>query len=685
MAQLDRLLTHLASRGGKQLRLEPNQQPVMEALDGSVSPVLPNAVPAPLLEHLASEVMAAPSVSELAQRGETEFDYPLGDAVFHLHISRTGKGTHIRASASVASVEQAPKAAEMPRIELAAEPIPRSTAMPRNPWETEGETQILSVSPLADPAGAKSTQPLPQTPLPQTIALETPLVDSTHLPDLEIQPIPVIPLATQPAPPTPVQTSGQVPAGATLPQTALEPSSAARPPKAAPNPAPSPASEPKALPQPLLPTLPPEPEKPLSPAPKAEKMGQTGAQPALQAVAEPPVVAPTLSPVQAATPQMSRIQLAAQENGKHPLAEKLFLALIQKGGSDLHVSAFEPPMVRVHGDLIVLDGFEVLNADQILEMMQAVANPTAWMQFQERMDADFAYPFEAGGCRLRVNYFLDRKGPGWVCRVIPNELPDPDKLGLADPIKRLADLSKGLVLVTGPTGSGKSTTLAAILDIVNRTRNDHILTIEDPIEFVHPKKKCLVNQREVGTHTESFKSGLRAALREDPDIVLVGEMRDLETIAIALETAITGHLVFGTLHTNSAVGTIDRIVDQFPADRQQQIRVMLADALKASLSQTLLKRKGGGRIAAIESLFITPAISNLIREGKNFQITSAMQTGRAYGQRLMNDLLVEYIQKNLIEPMEAYMKCPDKESFMASLKRAGINWDPRGDERPMPM
>jgi len=199
---------------------------------------------------------------------------------------------------------------------------------------------------------------------------------------------------------------------------------------------------------------------------------------------------------------------------------------------------------------------------------------------------------------------------------------------------------------------------------------------------VHPKKNCLVNQREVGTHTDSFKSGLRAALREDPDIVLVGEMRDLETIAIALETAITGHLVFGTLHTNSAIGTIDRIVDQFPADRQAQIRVMLADCLKACISQTLLKKKGGGRVAAIESLFITPAIANLIREGKNFQITSAMQTGRAYGQKLMNDALVELIKSDTIDPMEGYVKCPDKESYMAALKRANIAWDPRGDDRP---
>jgi twitching motility protein PilT len=361
----------------------------------------------------------------------------------------------------------------------------------------------------------------------------------------------------------------------------------------------------------------------------------------------------------------------------------MFRDLLARKGSDLHVSSYETPIARVHGDMVDMTDFGILGPSQILEMMEALAPANAWRQFTERNDADFAYPFEAGGCRLRVNYFMDRVGPGLVARVIPNEIPDPDKLGLTDPIRRLANLSKGLVLVTGPTGSGKSTTLAAIIDLANQKRDDHILTIEDPIEFVHPRKRCLVNQREVGTHTESFKSGLRAALREDPDIVMVGEMRDLETIAIALETAITGHLVFGTLHTSSAIGTVDRIVDQFPSDRQQQIRVMLADALKCVIAQTLLKKIGGGRVAALETLFITPAIANLIREGKNFQIPSAMQTGRAYGQKLMNDALVELIQAGQVEAKEAYMKCPDKESYMNALKRAGIDWDLRAHEGTM--
>ena len=389
--------------------------------------------------------------------------------------------------------------------------------------------------------------------------------------------------------------------------------------------------------------------------------------------------APPLAPPPAAPETCAPVQSLAAP-GTHPLTEALFAALLERQGSDLHCSSFETPLCRVHGDMEDLMDFGILGPNQLLEVMAAIAPAAAWRHYREHNDADFAYPYEAGNCRLRVNYFLDRMGPGFVCRVIPNAIPDPDRLGLELPVKRLALLAKGLVLITGPTGSGKSTTLAALIDLANRQRADHILTIEDPIEFVHQRKRCLVNQREVGTHTDSFKSGLRAALREDPDIVMVGEMRDLETIAIALETAVTGHLVFGTLHTSSAVGTIDRIVDQFPADQQQQIRVMLADSLKCVVSQILLKRIGGGRVAALESLFVTPAISNLIREGKNFQIPSAMQTGRAYGQRLMNDTLVELIQGNRVEVKEAYLKAPDKESFMAALKRAEIEWDPRSQE-----
>ena len=414
--------------------------------------------------------------------------------------------------------------------------------------------------------------------------------------------------------------------------------------------------------------IPPPPRRPE--APKIELDTSRGAAPAAPRGVTAAVAAPATS---GGRPQ----RRPAPDQGSHALATRLFQALLERKGSDLHCSSFECPIVRVSGDMTDLDDFGILSDQQLLELMEAIATPDAWQKYCETNDADFAYAFEEGGCRLRMNYFLDRVGPGFVCRVIPNEIPDPDKLGLPDPIRRLAGLQKGLVLVTGPTGSGKSTTLAAIIDLANRQRHDHILTLEDPIEFVHPRKKCLINQREVHTHTDSFKSGLRAALREDPDIILVGEMRDLETISLALETAITGHLVFGTLHTNNAISTVDRVVDQFPADRQQQIRVMLADALKCVVSQTLLKRIGGGRVAALETLFISPAIANLIREGKNFQIPSAMQTGRQYGQRLMNDALTDLIKAKQVEPMEAYLKCPDKESFVQACKRAGIPFDLR--------
>jgi twitching motility protein PilT len=249
-------------------------------------------------------------------------------------------------------------------------------------------------------------------------------------------------------------------------------------------------------------------------------------------------------------------------------------------------------------------------------------------------------------------------------------------MGLSKQVLDLCFLSKGLVLVTGPTGSGKSTTLAAMIDFINRNREDHIITIEDPIEFVHPNRTCLINQREVGVHTSGFKAALRAALREDPDVVLVGELRDLETIAIAIETAETGHLVFGTLHTNTAPSTVDRIIDQFPADRQAQIRMMLSESLKGVIAQTLCKRIGGGRVAAHEILLCNSGVANLIREGKTFQIPSMMQTGKAAGMATLGDSLLELVKKKVVEPKEAWMKAVNKTEFKGLLERAGISFDP---------
>ncbi|HXV65403.1 MAG TPA: PilT/PilU family type 4a pilus ATPase, partial [Vicinamibacteria bacterium] len=289
--------------------------------------------------------------------------------------------------------------------------------------------------------------------------------------------------------------------------------------------------------------------------------------------------------------------------------------MVSQDASDLHLSAGESPVIRVHGEIRFLSERGQLSSETIERLMYEIMPPENREQFKVRRDTDLAYEI-AGLSRFRVNVFEDRKGVGTVIRRIPVEIQTAEQLGLPRSVLELCYLSKGLVVVTGPSGSGKSTTLAAIIDHINKNRTDHIITIEDPIEFVHRNQKCLVNQREVGRNTESFKTALRAALREDPDIVLVGEMRDLETIAIAIETAETGHLVFGTLHTTTAVSTVDRIVDQFPPDRQEQIRVMLSDALKGVIAQVLCKKIGGGRIAALEILLANQAVASLIREAK---------------------------------------------------------------------
>ena len=356
-----------------------------------------------------------------------------------------------------------------------------------------------------------------------------------------------------------------------------------------------------------------------------------------------------------------------------PEIEKFFAIQLTMKASDMHLSSDVVPMVRKDGEMMPMEGFsKPLRNEELqrilLEMMPAKNRE----EFVQRHDTDFAYELSSQA-RFRCNVFLDRKGMGGVFRVIPQRFPTAEELGLTPEILKLCFLTKGLVLVTGPTGSGKSTTLCAMIDYINAQRKDHIITIEDPIEFVHENKKCLVNQREVFNHTDSFKDALRAALREDPDIMLVGEMRDLETIAIAIETAETGHLVFGTLHTNTAPSTVDRIIDQFPADRQSQIRVMLSESLKGVISQTLCRKIGGGRVAAMEVLLVDHAVANLIREGKTMQIPSAMQTGRGKGNITMNDSLLSLVKRKLVEPKEAYMKAVDKAGFESMLNREGVD------------
>jgi twitching motility protein PilT len=362
--------------------------------------------------------------------------------------------------------------------------------------------------------------------------------------------------------------------------------------------------------------------------------------------------------------------------------DALFQAMCAKGASDLHLCVGMPAIIRKDGHMQPLDGDQPLTVDDVEALLAPIMPERNRAEFSKRHDTDFAYEI-LGLARFRANAFFDRNGPGAVFRVIPAKILTAEQLGLSQAILTLCALQKGLVLVTGPTGSGKSTTLSAMIDHVNKTRHDHIITIEDPIEFVHVNQKCLVNQREVHTHTDSFKDALRAALREDPDIVLVGELRDLETVAIAIETAETGHLVFGTLHTTTAASTIDRVIDQFPTDRQAQIRIMLSESLRGVIAQNLCRKIGGGRVAALEVLIATPAVSNLIREGKTFQIPSMMQVGRAIGMVSLNDALMELVTKKLVAPDEAYAKAVDKSAFEALLKRGGFSL-PALDAKPKP-
>jgi twitching motility protein PilT len=356
-----------------------------------------------------------------------------------------------------------------------------------------------------------------------------------------------------------------------------------------------------------------------------------------------------------------------------PPIDRLFHAMCQLGASDLHLCVGSPAMVRKDGRIQPLDpNMPALTDEYLKRLLDPIMPAGNREEFAQRHDTDFAYEI-SGLARFRANIFADRKGRGAVFRVIPSNILTAEKLGLSSHILNLCKLNKGLVLVTGPTGSGKSTTLCAMIDYINRTRDEHIITIEDPIEFVHPNQKCLINQREVRTHTDSFKAALRAALREDPDILLVGELRDLETVAIAIETAETGHLVFGTLHTTTAASTVDRIIDQFPSDRQAQIRIMLSESLRGVIAQTLCRKIGGGRVAALEVLIANGAVSNLIREGKTFQIPSLMQVNKAIGMVSLNDALIELVTKKLVAPDEAYAKAVDKSGFEALLKRAGID------------
>ena len=342
--------------------------------------------------------------------------------------------------------------------------------------------------------------------------------------------------------------------------------------------------------------------------------------------------------------------------------DAFFKLMHEQGASDLHLMAGGQPALRVRGDVERIK-YDVLDNDHLRGMIYEIAPEEKIKQFEETGDIDFGYEI-LGLARYRVNFFMQRSGVGAVFREIPSVIATAEQLGLPPVVPRLATLPRGLVVLTGPTGSGKSTTLAAIIDQANRIRKDHIITIEDPIEFVHQGQNCIINHREVGVHTKSFAAALRGALREDPDIILVGEMRDLDTMSLAIEAASTGHLVFATLHTTSAAKTVDRIIEVFPGDQQAQIRSTLADGLRAVVAQVLFKRiDKKGRCVAPEILIATPAVRNLIRESKTHQLPSMMQTGKKYGMQLLDDAIMNLYNKGWISADEAYAKANDKEQF----------------------
>lgn len=347
--------------------------------------------------------------------------------------------------------------------------------------------------------------------------------------------------------------------------------------------------------------------------------------------------------------------------------DAFFKLMHDQGASDLHLVAGQPPALRIHGDIERVK-YNVLTNDELRSILYEITPEEKIKHFEETGDVDFGYEI-TGLARYRANYFMQKYGIGAVFREIPSEILTAEKLGLPPVISKLASLPRGLILVTGPTGSGKSTTLAAIIDQANRTRKDHIITVEDPIEFVHKSQGCIVNHREVGTHTRSFSAALRGALREDPDIILVGELRDLETISLAIEASSTGHLVFGTLHTSSASKTLDRVIEVFPASEQAQIRSTLSDGIRAVIAQTLFKRiDKKGRCAALEILVATPAVRNLIRESKTHQIPSMIQTGKKYGMQLLDDAIMQLYNKGWIGGDEAYSKANQKSNFRHLLK-----------------
>jgi twitching motility protein PilT len=578
------------------------------------------------------------------------------------------------------TVAEEPAIPVMPELELdAPAPAVDAAPAPSAPHMTPAPIPAVIVPPPPAPMPAPAVV-APAAPAARPIAMTPAPFPAVSLPEAPVAPAApgVAPVRAAPArpmtmPPVPVA----APAPAPVPVAAAAPSAHAGPATHPPVPAPAavtqagPATH-SPIPAPAAPVL--APVAAAAPAAPATPVSA----PVAAAVPAAPVGPEALPPVPAATVPVAVPATSAEEVQDHRKEAEaqmvaLMKAMLARDASDLHLTSETLPHMRIDGDMVAVEEYGVLAHEKLKAMLFSIAPDKNRKQWEEIRDTDFAY--DMAQARFRINIFEDRKGIGAVLRQIPSKIRTAEEIGLTRHVLDLCFLTKGLVLVTGPTGSGKSTTLAALIDYINRFREDHIITIEDPIEFVHRNKSCLVNQREVGVHTQSFKNALRAALREDPDVVLVGEMRDLETIATAIETAETGHLVFGTLHTNTAASTVDRIIDQFPADRQPQIRMMLSESLKGVIAQVLCKRIGGGRVAAQEVLLCTGSVSNLIREGKTFQIPSVMQTSRGQGMVTLNDSLLELVKKKVIEPNEALSKSVARSEMRAMLERTGFKVD----------
>ena len=357
-----------------------------------------------------------------------------------------------------------------------------------------------------------------------------------------------------------------------------------------------------------------------------------------------------------------------------------------RNASDIHITAGKPPMIREKGEMVALENYPALTAEHTKKLIYSIISETQQKDFEAKLELDCSY-YIRDLCRFRVNVMMQKECTEAVLRIIPSKIPQAKDIGLSDAILSFSKLPRGLVLVTGPTGSGKSTTLAALIEVINQSRKDHIITVEDPIEFVYEAKSCVIRQREVGSDTHTFLNALKHVLRQDPDIILVGEMRDLETISLAITAAETGHLVFATLHTQDAAQTIDRIIDVFPSHQQQQVRVQLANTLEGVVCQQLLpKIDGKGRVAAREVMMVTPAISNLIREGKTHQIYSAIDTGAKFGMVSMDSTLLELVKQRLITVDLALSKSSNPESLRGRITALGMvgGAGPAMGQRPMP-